>query len=182
MKKVLVWLILLTVERERFPQGNLPLLSDNFILTNHLGQVGYYYFNVTGDDQTRFFLGTDANPKSAKMVASVTGWTQPTQHNKYSTQTSERAYLTAGRLYFFDLHHKEGYQGDFFKLFWKWGNADWRSIDKRYLFAYGDCGAQARSSQRITFEIAATDATADLQWAVENKKIVPILKSKRRLV
>lgn len=168
----------------RYPNSpNRRELANSISGTNRLGDnygtrvrgyitpphSGYYTFNVTGDNDTKLFLSTNSNPDEVKAIASIRGWTGAKEHAKFSSQTSKRIYLTAGRLYFFDLHHKEGVGGDHFTVYWKWENIDWRTLDSRYLFAYQDCNAQPRSSQKINFEIAANDETTDLQWALENE-------------
>ncbi len=101
---------------------------------------GLYKFNVTGDDQTVFFLSSDHDPgNKSSTQARVTGWTNTTEHNKYITQTTSNVYLEAGQYYYIEINHKEGSGGEHFGVFWQtpFTPADvWKRIPAFYLYDY----------------------------------------------
>lgn len=101
---------------------------------------GLYKFNVTGDDQTVFFLSSDHSPNNKLSTqARVTGWTNTTEHNKYITQTTSNVYLEAGQYYYIEVNHKEASGGEHFGVFWQtpFTLADvWKRIPAFYLYDY----------------------------------------------
>lgn len=104
----------------------------------HVPTTANYVFNITGDDETFFFLSTDENPTNKSLQAEVTGWTGVEQHDKYTSQTSDTVTLTAGQYYYFEMLNFEGSGGDHMTLYWHLeGETDWRVIDYNYLNAYG---------------------------------------------
>ena len=82
-------------------------------------QTGNYTFNVTSDDNSRFYLSTDQSFLNKLLIASVPGWTDISDHTKYSEQTSGSIYLLAGQKYYVELVQKEGGGGDHFQVYWK---------------------------------------------------------------
>lgn len=107
-------------------QGNLEgaaNIGDNY-LTRVRGyfrpqETGNYSFNITGDDLAELFISTDATPTNMNRVAYIQAFTNISEENKYSTQTSSLINLTAGRLYYFELRHKEASGGDHWRIRWK---------------------------------------------------------------
>ncbi|MEO1257864.1 MAG: LamG-like jellyroll fold domain-containing protein [Bacteroidota bacterium] len=92
-------------------------------------QTGNYTFNVTGDDDVLFYLSTDSTYVNKSQVAYIDGWTSITEHNKYSSQTSNTIYLEAGEKYFTELLHKEGWGGDHFQVYWRTpSNSSWNIV------------------------------------------------------
>ena len=81
--------------------------------------TGNYTFNVTGDDDVLFYLSTDSSYTNKKLTAYIDGWTNTTEHSKYVTQTSTTKYLVAGKKYYTELFHKEGWGGDHFQVHWR---------------------------------------------------------------
>ncbi len=81
--------------------------------------TGNYTFNVTGDDDVLFYLSTDSTYTNKSVVAYVDGWTYITQHTKYASQTSPTIYLEAGKKYYTEVLHKEGWGGDHFQVYWR---------------------------------------------------------------
>ena len=91
--------------------------------------TGNYTFNVTGDDDTRFYLSTDSSFINKSLVAYVDGWTNVSEHNKYGSQTSSSIYLVAGEKYYTELLHKEGWGGDHYQVYWRTPtNSSWNII------------------------------------------------------
>lgn len=101
---------------------------------------GYYKFNLTGDDQTAFFLSNDHDPANKQStLAIVLGWTRPTEHDKYVFQTTANVYLEAGRYYYLEINHKEGSGGEHFGVFWQTPFTPvnvWKRLSSFYLYDY----------------------------------------------
>ena len=92
-------------------------------------ETGNYTFNVTGDDDVLFYLSTDSTFTNKRLVAYVDGWTNITQHTKYSSQTSNSIFLETGKKYYTELLHKEGWGGDHFQVYWRTpSNSSWNII------------------------------------------------------
>jgi hypothetical protein len=79
---------------------------------------GSYTFYISGDDDCELWLSTDANPANKVRIASVTGWTNSREWNKYTTQTSTARSLTANTNYYIEVLHKEGGGGDNVAVGW----------------------------------------------------------------
>lgn len=102
-------------------------------------QSGEYTFNVTGDDQTYFYLSTGEDPKNTTRIAYFNGHTGQTEYTKYSTQTSDVVSLIANEYYYFELLHREGGGGDHFRVNWKAPfimDTEFQTITSQYLFDY----------------------------------------------
>ena len=102
--------------------------------------TGNYKFNVTGDDMTILFISSNESPenKQAHQVL-VSGWTNPTEHNKYIYQSTSNLYLEAGRFYYIELNHKEGTGSEHFGAFWQTpftGAGVWKRIPSFYFYDY----------------------------------------------
>ncbi|MDF1694812.1 MAG: Ig-like domain-containing protein [Saprospiraceae bacterium] len=82
-------------------------------------ESGTFTFNVTGDDNTILYLSTDVNDTNKSEIASVTGWSGVTEHNKYAVQTSQEIELRAGVWYYVEVLVKEGTGGDHFQVYWR---------------------------------------------------------------
>ncbi|HLO45553.1 MAG TPA: PKD-like domain-containing protein, partial [Leadbetterella sp.] len=81
-------------------------------------ETGTYYFWISSDDNSELWLGTSSNPTSRILRASVTGWTDPIQWDKYTSQKSVAISLTAGQIYYIEILHKEGTGGDNLAVGW----------------------------------------------------------------
>lgn len=98
-------------------------------------------FNVTGDDDVRFYLSTDDNPDNKILQAQINGYTGIEEHDKYPEQTSGVISLTAGQHYYFELINIEGNGGDHVTLWWQTINdnpAEWRIITSDFIYGV-DC-------------------------------------------
>lgn len=105
--------------------------------------TGDYTFNVTGNNETSFMLGTTETPDpNTDEIARVNNDVDDFEHwAEGPHQTSSTMTLTAGTFYSIELLHKEHYGGDHFYVFWKTPFARdtaWHIIDGSFLFQY-DC-------------------------------------------
>jgi len=76
-------------------------------------------FNVTGDDQVRFHLSTDASPDNLVLAAYLDQYASVADHDKYESQNSVPIDLQPGIDYYFELTYVEGYGGDHATVYWK---------------------------------------------------------------
>lgn len=108
--------------------------------------TGTYRFYVSGDDETRFSLSTDASAASLSTIASVPSYSSSRQFDKFSSQTSPQMSLTAGKRYYFELLHKEGVGGDHFAVAWEGPGFARSIVTSEYLYS------PSEASQRYTSE------------------------------
>jgi len=85
----------------------------------HPPTSGDYTFWISSDDSSELWLSTDANPANKTMIASVTGWTNSREWNKFASQRSSSISLTAGQKYYIDALQKEGTGGDNLAVTWE---------------------------------------------------------------
>ncbi len=100
---------------------------------------GNYIFNVTGNNNARFFLGESTDPNAIATVATTIGSTGQTNHYEDPEQTSDTLSLTGGNYHYFELHHKEGGYSDHATVYWKtpiYADTLWRVVNATYLFEY----------------------------------------------
>lgn len=103
-------------------------------------ETGNYQFNVTGDDNTAFFLSTTEFLEDTVEICFVHyAWIDDHDRDGETRQTSEVLSLTAGEYYYFELHHKEGGGGDHAQVYWKTPFTDpntWNIVAGAYLYDY----------------------------------------------
>lgn len=99
----------------------------------HSPTTGAYTFWIAGDDNCQLWLSTDGNPANASIVASVPGWTDSQEWDKYSEQESSSISLTAGQKYYIEVLHKEGTGGDHVAAAWAGPGITQQVIDGVYL-------------------------------------------------
>ncbi len=101
-------------------------------------ETGFYTFNLTGDDDSKFQFTLGGAGDTLTTLAEVDGWTDPYQHDKYDSQTSDSVYLQSGAYYYFWTGYKEGRGGDHATVFWRRpsmpDSAEWEVIHSEYLF------------------------------------------------
>ncbi len=80
---------------------------------------GSYQFSIASDDDSELWLSTNNQPANKVKIASVSGWTNYLQYDKYGTQTSAAITLTAGQYYYIEALHKEISGGDHLTVAWQ---------------------------------------------------------------
>ena len=109
-------------------------------------QSGQYYFNVTGDDDTRFYLSTNQTRAGLVKRAEVLSYTGVDQHYKEPNQTSPLINITAGQNYYFEIHQFEGGGDDHVNLYFRKPNSPdldtlWQIVDYQYIKDYACQGS-----------------------------------------
>jgi ELWxxDGT repeat protein len=100
--------------------------------------TGNYTFWIASDDRSELWLSTDATPANKRRIASVAGWTNSRQWDKYTGQTSAPVSLVAGRKYYVEALLKEGTGGDHLAVGWQLPDATMeRPIPGSRLAAFG---------------------------------------------
>lgn len=80
---------------------------------------GPHVFQMTADDQAELWLGTDASPDSATLIASVNDHTEPNQWQGERNRPSAPIELRAGQAYYLEVRHREGRGGDHVAVGWQ---------------------------------------------------------------
>ncbi|MDZ7744163.1 MAG: PA14 domain-containing protein [Candidatus Saccharibacteria bacterium] len=83
---------------------------------------GNYIFYVNGDDGTELRISADTDPANVSTIASVDGWTNAGEWNKYTSQTSAPVTLNAGQYYYIEANYKEAGGGDHAQIGWRLPN------------------------------------------------------------
>ncbi|MFH1726581.1 MAG: LamG-like jellyroll fold domain-containing protein [Elusimicrobiota bacterium] len=81
-------------------------------------ETGDYVFYIAGDDNCELWLSGDVAPENKQLIASVPGWTNRYEWNKYASQKSSRITLQAGQSYYIEVLQKEGGGGDHLAVGW----------------------------------------------------------------
>ncbi len=81
--------------------------------------TGNYTFWISSDDNSQLWLSTSDDPAGKTLIASVSGWTNPREWTKFSSQQSTQVALTAGQRYYVEVLHKEGTGGDNVAVGWQ---------------------------------------------------------------
>jgi len=74
--------------------------------------TGSYVFWISSDDASELWLSTSDDPDYKTLIASVPGWTNSREWNKYPSQQSAAINLVSGQQYYVEALHKEAYGGD----------------------------------------------------------------------
>ncbi len=102
--------------------------------------TGTYEFNITGDNQTYFFLSkNDSIQYKQYHQAIVIYGVEENEHNYSSFQTISPLVLEKGKFYYYEFRHKENGWRDFFTLFWKtpfYESKEWKKVPNFYLYDY----------------------------------------------
>ncbi|RYU93098.1 PA14 domain-containing protein [Emticicia agri] len=102
--------------------------------------TGTYEFNLTGDNQTFFYLSNnDAIQNKNDNKADVTQSMGITDHNKYASQNIGPMTLEKGKYYYYEIRHKENTNVDHFNVYWKTpyhASRVWKRVPAFYLFDY----------------------------------------------
>lgn len=81
--------------------------------------TGAYTFWIASNDHSELWLSTDANPSNKRRIAYVTGYTNPREWTKYTSQQSASVQLVQGQRYYIEALHKEGVGSDHMAVGWK---------------------------------------------------------------
>jgi len=80
---------------------------------------GEYRFYISSDDQSELYLSPTNEEADKELIASVTGWTNVEEYDKYASQASSVTVLEAGQRYYFEVLFKERWGGDHFTVAWE---------------------------------------------------------------
>lgn len=80
--------------------------------------TGDYTFWIASDDFGELWLSTDESSENAVLIASVPGWSDPREWDKYAAQESAPIALAQGSKYFIYALHKAGTGGDHLSVAW----------------------------------------------------------------
>ena len=80
---------------------------------------GNYIFWVASDDSSDLFISADETPANARLVASVSAWTNWREFSKESNQQSSPVYLQGGRRYYLEAIMQQGGGGDNLTVQWQ---------------------------------------------------------------
>jgi hypothetical protein len=101
---------------------------------------GMYEFNITGDNQTFFFLSkNDSIEYKQYHQALVINGIDATDHKNSTFQNIAPLFMEKGKYYYFEFRHKENSGRDHFNLFWKTPFheiKDWKRVPNFYLYDY----------------------------------------------
>ena len=96
-------------------------------------------FNLTGNEQARFYLSTNENPTNKVLRAYTNLSTNAEEYTKYASQTSVKIYLQTGINYYFEILYVDYSGSDFANLFWKAPFVDinnWKPITAGFFKKY----------------------------------------------
>ncbi len=79
--------------------------------------TGTYTFKIASDDNSELWISTNESPANKVLVASVSGWTNQEQYNKYGTQSGNVS-MVANNWYYVEALHKEDSGGDHLTVVW----------------------------------------------------------------
>ncbi len=95
--------------------------------------TGSYTFWLASDDSSELRLSSNATVGAATLRASVSGYTDRDQFNRFPSQTSAAVTLTAGTPYYVEVRHKQGDGGNFVQVAWQGPGIAQQVIPGRFL-------------------------------------------------
>lgn len=102
--------------------------------------TGTYEFNITGDNQTFFFLSkNDSVQYKQYHQAIVIFGVDDYEHDNSTFQNISPVILEKGKFYYYEFRHKENSYRDEFNLFWKtpfYESKEWKRVPSFYLYDY----------------------------------------------
>ena len=90
--------------------------------------IGNYTFWIASDDQSQLWLSTDEDPAHAVHIASVLSWTPSRGFDRTPEQRSSEITLEAGRRYYIEALHSEGWGGDNLAVAWQGPSITTRAV------------------------------------------------------
>ena len=123
--------------------------------------TGNYRFWISSDDCSALYLSSNMDPANAVQIASVPGWTDAKQWDKYSEQQSALIPLVAGQAYYICALMKQGSGGDHLAVGWQLPNSTLeRPIAGSRLFHTPELHANfGISASGETLQLSAPDGT-----------------------
>jgi hypothetical protein len=121
---------------------------------------GLYQFWIASDDSSQLYLSSDNMPENKALMASVSGYTNEYQWNKFPTQESMTVTLNGGESYYIEALLKEGGGGDHLAVAWSGPSIEQELIPANYLKRF--------TNQAPTFNanpIIEADATEDSPYS-----------------
>ena len=82
-------------------------------------ETGTYYFWITGDDNVRLSIASDAYGTNLNTIAYHDGWSRTGEWDKYPTQKSNGINLISGELYYIEALMNENLGGDNLSVGWR---------------------------------------------------------------
>ncbi|RZK98927.1 MAG: T9SS type A sorting domain-containing protein, partial [Hymenobacter sp.] len=120
---------------------------------------GSYVFQIAGDDMCQLYLSTDDTEANKTLIASVSGWTNPGEWYKYSSQHSVAISLLAGHRYYVEVLHKENDGGDFVSVGWTLPSGQVEApIAGSHLIPFGTAANATKTTATTQARQAATAA------------------------
>lgn len=109
-----------TLERLEIPPSNPDLNQYTQWLRGWIiaPETGSYTFWIAGDDNSEFWLSSNAQTTGKTLRCAVNDWTQANEWTKFPAQQSAPISLTAGQAYYFEIFHQEGWGGDHVAVAW----------------------------------------------------------------
>lgn len=124
--------------------------------------TGTYRFWLASDDNGELWLSTNSTTAGARLIASVTGWSDPLQWNKFPSQQSADITLQAGQVYYIMALQKEGGGGDHMAVAWQGPTISQAVIDGQYLAPYPQAVPARGTVTRQYWTNISGNAVADL--------------------
>lgn len=93
-------------------------------------------FNLTGNQITRLYLSTDADPANKTLIAYTDDYTEIAEHDKYPSQTSASITLSPGTDYYFEVLQIDRTGSDHAKVWWMTdlvSSTEWTVVSAAYL-------------------------------------------------
>ncbi|MCX6902199.1 MAG: PA14 domain-containing protein [Verrucomicrobia bacterium] len=80
--------------------------------------TGTFFFWIASDDNGELWLSTDEQPANKSLIASVPGWTNSREWDKYAQQRSAGISLTGGQTYYIEALQKQDIGGENLAVGW----------------------------------------------------------------
>lgn len=97
---------------------------------------GYYTFWISSDDNGELYLSNDFDINNKELIATVPGWSNHNEWNKYPQQTSTSIFLQQDQRYYIEALQKENDGGDNLSVAWQIPGYDREIIDAKYVEMY----------------------------------------------
>lgn len=110
---------------------------------------GRYRFYISADDTAELLFSSSGDVSDTRVIAAVPRFTDYQKYDTYSGQTSSEHDLIAGKKYYFEVRHKEGYGGDHLSVAWDGPGISRSVIEGQYLYSYAGGDAQADGTESV---------------------------------